>query len=135
MTRFPAHGDTQITVEGQLLHIVPEGHGNAEEITRIFAALAEVLPQIPNKNWGALIIARADTLLTPEAEAMLTAGLPDLVAQGHVATAVAILNPDIRVVMAVQFRRLYSAAGARVEIFTDELTARTWIRQLLLPTV
>ena len=127
MARFDPHGNTMITVTGSIVRVQPDGPGNAEEIERVLHLIAGVLPSMPAGRWAALLVADAETLITPEAETMLSASLPELAKSGHVAMAIAALNSSTRYVIESQFGRMYGRAGLRFAVFGNEEEAQAWL--------
>ncbi len=132
MNKFEAHGNATVELDGRTIVITPDGPGNEEEIVRVLELIRVLLPLIPPGPWGVLLIAKADMLVIPDAEAIITSAIPVLRAQGHLATALAILNDNVRMVLNAQFSRIYASAGAQLAVFDSIDAAKNWLEGRLL---
>ncbi len=127
MARFEPHGAAKVSVRGRVLWVHPEGPGNLEEIDRLIGVIEAALSTLSPGRWAALLVAEAVTLLTPEAESALIAALPKLIESGHVALAVAMLNPSIRTLTQAQFGRVYATQNLPFAVFDTTEAAEAWL--------
>lgn len=131
MPPFEAHGNPRLQIEDAILRVLPDGPGNLEGVQQLLADMARQLDAAGVRSWAVLLLAETETLLTPEAEQALQAAMPQLLARGHRATAVALLTEHGRSLIDAQFRRIHQHAGLPFASFDSVMAAEAWLREQL----
>lgn len=127
---FAPHGDASIDLRGRVLVFRPKGYGNAEEMQRVLGEVRRLLPSFAGQPWGALLLAQASPLLTPEAEQLLAQMAPGLVASGQTGFAIAGARAAEAWLIQAQFTRIYAGTPCPLRLFDDEASAEHWLQAL-----
>jgi len=127
MSRFDAHGDTSVSTIGRTLVFRPHGAANREEIERLLSVIDGLVPEFGGSSWASLIIAAADHVMTPDAEAALAQSATHLDRMRQAAAALVASDAATGRILGDQLRRAYAGTSCAVGLFATEGEATRWI--------
>ena len=127
---FAPHGGTVLEVRGRILVFRSKAHLNSEEVRRLQQEVATRLKGMAGQRWAILGVVERAVLLTADAETAGREALPQMMALGLCAQAVAFRNPADRPLIEAQVRRIV-AERLPVEFFDDEAAAEAWLNATL----
>ncbi len=129
---FPSHGDLlECRRDGQIVAVHGRGSTNLEAAQAFSNAMAPLVAELEDSRWAVLGTADGDVVLTPDAEAHMTAAAPILTAKGRIAVAVVLPESPMRPIIQSQWARVYANAGCEVGYFVDRELARGWLGEVL----
>jgi len=129
---FPSHGGLlEARREGQVVFVHGSGSTNVEATQAFFQALMPLVAELEGSRWGVLGSTEGEAVLTPDAEAQMTAAAPILSAKGRVAVAIVVPQTPLGSIMQSQWTRVYRDAGCALSFFPDQMQALVWLQSVI----
>jgi len=128
---FQAHGSYDLNFENNILHIKAEGPFNEDILERFHNDTHEIIKQQIAKQWVSLVTYKGNGIFTPDAETALVKLMKHRARNGMIANASVIqesIHPDLQ---QTQLSRVYQKAKIRSHFFSDEKSAKNWLKEYL----
>lgn len=130
MTDFHPHGGTNLEMRGRVLVFRSQANMNGEEVARLQLETAKRIRGLAGKRWAILGVVEKPVLLTADAEAAAKVALPQMVALGLTAQAVAFPNPAERPLVEAQATRIVDQA-IPMRFFDLPADAEDWLNSMI----
>lgn len=124
-------GNYSIKVQDNILHVDINGVFNDDLATSYDQDMRNLVQEMQGRPWGSLAIYHGNSIFTPEAEQALIEITKYRVQYGMVANATVILNSAHADLQQMQLRRIYQASNITFHVFSDEKSAKNWLKEFL----
>ena len=128
---FKSHGSYNLNFKNNILHIEAEGPFNENILERFHHDTHQIIKQHSTKQWASLVTYRGNGIFTPDAEKALVKLMKHRAKNGMVANASVLkesIHPDLQ---QTQLSRVYQAAKIRSHFFSEERSAKNWLKEYL----
>jgi hypothetical protein len=129
--RFPAHGNLELSVEGQLLIIKGTGPGNLEIVEEYQRQVYGLRQQIMHAPWASLVLLSGTPLVPPEAKELFVQTIKQAKAMHLCATAVVFVDIEFAKMVQHFWQDIYHEADVNYGFFDTEEEAREWLQARL----
>lgn len=130
-----AHGHYQLNFENNILYVEAQGPFNKEVLANYHQDIERLITKITTENknakWALLAIFHGNSILTPEAESALITTAKYRAQHGMIASANIFKNSIHTDLQQTQFARIYQEAKVRNHFFSDEKSAKSWLKSYL----
>lgn len=131
-TSFPSHGELlECRREGQIVAVHGRGSSNLGAVDMLLRAMAPIVAELEGTRWVVLGTTEGDVIMTPEAEAHMTAAAQMLPAKGRIAVAIVLPENSLAAIAQSPWRRGYAQAGCALKFFVDVDGALAWLEERL----
>lgn len=133
MVEFSPHGGiASIRQIGRILRVEGGGATNVEGVEQYIAMLQPWVAELRGGPWAVLgVVANQDSLLTPDAEQLLTVRARTLSEAGRIAVGLVCPERTGSRVLIAQWQRIYSAGHCALQLFDCEDAAAAWLDDTL----
>jgi len=125
---FLAHGDFQVTCEGNMLIIDAAGPWNVEFMTHAHKVLLQAAEQVDIKNYGILLTLKGEAIAIDEAAKIHM----QFVKQSNTkAVAMNLAECTSKAITKIVFSKIYNYANKNHQYFNQLDDAKIWLTQQL----
>lgn len=127
---FRKIGQFEIVVDGDVVNLWASPEFNLEAAQEYAAAMETIVDRMP-LVFGVMTRFESAPIIGPDVEASVIETAGRRAQRGMVAVALVISSVDHegRAIADAQWHRIYESIGVPLAIFSDEETARPWLRQ------
>ncbi|MBL4909909.1 MAG: hypothetical protein JKX78_07795 [Alteromonadaceae bacterium] len=128
---FHAHGNYNLSFENNILHIDAQGPFNETVLENFHQDALAIIEKNKAKQWASLVTYHGNGIFTPDAEDALVKLIKNRARHGMIANASVLkesIHPDLQ---QTQLARVYQAAKIRSHFFSEENSAKNWLKQYL----
>lgn len=126
---FIVHGEIKLSVEPNLLVVDCRGPWNIDSINQSTQTIDESFDTLYQSTWGALVLAKGDSIMMLDAKERLIEIVKADRQQGRVATAIVISDCDSPILVEDHLGDVYRQAGDEFAFFKKQSDARAWLKQ------
>lgn len=126
-----SHGSYNLNFKNNILHIVAEGPFNEDILERFNDDTHQIIKKNRVNKWASLVTYKGNGIFSPDAETALVKLMKNRAQNGMIANASVLkesIHPDLQ---QTQLSRVYQTAKIRSHFFSDEKSARNWLKEYL----
>jgi hypothetical protein len=129
--KYPAHGEMQLSIEGQLLIVKGTGPANIEMVQEYQRQVTQFREQIMHLPWASLVLLSGTPLVSPVAKEVFVQTIRQANKMHLRATAVVFIDIEFAELSQSFWQEIFQQAEVDYHFFETEEGAREWLQGIL----